>query len=152
MIKTEIDIPVTKLPSFLGLEKLGGFELTSTSPKEVGISLYAARRVVVGTGQRAVVPTGIKLNIPENYYGKIYDLPSIAAKENLLVKAGVIAAGDTDEVGVILQNCGDGPFTVDAGLKIAQLVIHTLPVVKLNFVESFDAKIENATQLELPLP
>ena len=158
----KVKLQISKLPTLLGLEKLHpSIQVGKANPTDAGIDLFAARRVVIGTGQRGVVPTGIKVNIPAGYYGKIFDRSGIASKDNIIVKAGVVDAGYVGEVGVVLQNCGDGPYTVDAGIKIAQMVIHVLPEVEIEFVDTFDNIAGNrgeagygssdVKQLELPL-
>jgi dUTP pyrophosphatase len=91
-------------------------------------------------GERRLIPTGIAVAIPPGYEGQVRARSGLALKHGLaLVNApGTIDADYRGEVGVIVINLGNEPFTVRRGDRIAQLVI--APVIDAFFeaVESLD--------------
>lgn len=85
-------------------------------------------------GERTIVPTGLKLAIPEGYEIQIRPRSGLAAKHgiSLVNSPGTIDSDYRGEVGVILINHGTEPFTVEPGMRIAQMVL--APVVQAQFV------------------
>lgn len=98
-------------------------------PGDAGLDLAACERHEVGPGKRAVIPTGLALEIPEGYGGFVLPRSGLAAKHGitLLNAPGLIDAGYRGEVQVVLLNTdSETPFVVEPGMRIAQLVV--LPV------------------------
>ena len=102
-----------------------------------GLDLYAAldSDLVMPPGHRALIPTGIKLAIPNGYEGQVRGRSGIAWKRGLgMVNApGTIDSDFRGEVHVILINWSDEPQTIRRGERIAQLVI--APVARVELVE-----------------
>lgn len=75
--------------------------------------------------QRALIPTGIHLALPAGYEAQVRPRSGLALKNGITVlnSPGTIDADYRGEVGVILVNLSDTPFTVADGERIAQLVI-----------------------------
>jgi len=92
-----------------------------------GMDLLAAieRDVVLAPGQRAIVPTGIAIALPEGYEAQVRPRSGLAAKNGVTVlnAPGTIDADYRGEVGVILINHGQESFTVSRAMRIAQMVI-----------------------------
>ena len=86
--------------------------------------------VTIGPGQTAFIPTGIALEVPENYAGLVYARSGMACKQGLAPanKVGVIDSDYRGEIGVGLVNLGSEPYTVQPGDRIAQLMV--VPVVQ----------------------
>lgn len=105
-----------------------------------GMDLYAAVKadVVLAPGQRAVIPTGFAMALPAGFEAQVRSRSGLAAKNGVAVlnSPGTIDADYRGEVGVILINHGDQPFTVSRGARIAQMVI--APVTQGRFVETSD--------------
>ena len=103
-----------------------------------GIDLAAAldEPLKLNPENRALVPTGIAIALPEGYEGQIRPRSGLALKHGLTVlnSPGTIDADYRGEIGVILANLGDGDFTVVRGLRIAQLVI--APVTRIVWRET----------------
>ena len=94
--------------------------------RAAGLDLAAAtyRDILLLPGDRRIIPTGLCVAIPEGYEGQIRPRSGLALKHGLTVlnSPGTIDADYRGELGVILANLGAEPFTVERGLRIAQLV------------------------------
>lgn len=75
--------------------------------------------------QRALVPTGLFIELPEGYEAQIRPRSGLAAKKGITVlnSPGTVDADYRGEVKVILVNLSDQPFVIDDGERIAQMVI-----------------------------
>lgn len=105
---------------------------------DAGIDLYSNKRVRITSNSIEKIPTGIAIAIPDGYYGKIEERSGFSLRNTLKLKAGVIDSEYRGEIQIVFQNCGDTPVIVDEKEKIAQLVIHKLPIVEIEEVESLD--------------
>jgi dUTP pyrophosphatase len=105
-------------------------------PGDAGADLVAAVDVDLAPGERAVVPTGVAIALPEGYAGFVHPRSGLAAKTGLsLVNApGTIDAGYRGEIKVIVVNLDPRePIHLDRGDRIAQLVVQR--VERADFVE-----------------
>lgn len=103
---------------------------------DAGLDLAACERVVLGPGERAVVGTGLAVAVPEGHAGFVLPRSGLAARHGIsIVNApGLVDAGYRGEVRVVLVNTDrEHAFTVEPGMRIAQLVV--LPVSALALVE-----------------
>jgi dUTP pyrophosphatase len=96
--------------------------------------------VIVEPGKWALVPTGIKIALPEGTEGQIRPRSGLAVKNGvtLLNAPGTIDADYRGEVKIILINLGEKPFRIHRGDRIAQLVIHSVLRGVLNLTETLD--------------
>jgi dUTP pyrophosphatase len=103
-----------------------------------GMDLHSTRQVPLFPGRRTLVPTGIKLAIPEGYEGQIRPRSGLALKYGISVvnSPGTIDSDYRGEIGVILINHGEDTVTLDAGERIAQIVF--TPVVQAAFTQVED--------------
>jgi len=95
-------------------------------PGDAGADIHAAVEVTLQPGERALVPTGIALALPEGFVALVHPRSGLAARHGIsIVNApGTIDAGYRGEVRVCLVNTDTRePFTVRRGDRIAQLVI-----------------------------
>ena len=103
-----------------------------------GADLYAAidEAITIEASETKLVPTGIALAIPVGFAGLIYARSGLASKRGLAPanKVGVIDADYRGEVMVALHNHGKEAQTIEAGERIAQMVI--APFVTANFILS----------------
>ena len=81
--------------------------------------------VVLQPHSRAIIPTGIAIALPEGYEAQIRGRSGLAAKFGVMPANGVgtIDADYRGEIGVILLNTSNEPFTVEPAMRVAQLVI-----------------------------
>ena len=105
-------------------------------PGDAGADLVTAVDVTLGPGQRAVVPTGIALALPQGYAAFVHPRSGLAARFGVaLVNApGTIDAGYRGEIKVILINLDPiSPVVLRRGDRIAQLVVQQVAAAR--FVE-----------------
>lgn len=92
-----------------------------------GVDLLAAIDAArtLEPGARAVVPTGLSIELPEGYEAQVRPRSGLALKHGITVlnAPGTIDADYRGEVGVILINLGDAPFTIEPAMRIAQMVV-----------------------------
>ena len=105
---------------------------------DAGFDLHAVEEAVIDSTHQTVVKTGLAFAIPSGYVGLIWDRSGLAAKHGLHKLAGVIDAGYRGEVGVVLINHGSSSFTVEKGMRIAQMLVQSVEKVTLNEVEDLD--------------
>jgi dUTP pyrophosphatase len=108
-------------------------------PGDAGLDLLAAHAVTLKPGERAAVPTGIAVAIPEGYAGFVHARSGRALREGLaLVNApGLVDSGYRGELKVVLVNLDPvEPIHIERGDKIAQLVIQAVGSVVLEAVET----------------
>lgn len=101
---------------------------------DAGSDLFADHPYILAGGDRAVIKTGIAIAVPEGYYARVAPRSGLAVKAGIDVLAGVIDAGFRSEVGVVLINHGTNDFRIDAGDRIAQLIIEACHPVEWNGV------------------
>ncbi len=98
-----------------------------------GADLHAAviEPLTLKSGERALIPTGFALAIPDGWEGQIRPRSGLALKHGVttLNAPGTIDSDYRGEVGVILINLGAGPFTVQRGDRIAQIVFAPAPAI-----------------------
>jgi dUTP pyrophosphatase len=79
--------------------------------------------MVIAPGDRAAVPTGLRLEIPDGHVGLIWPRSGLAARHGIDTLAGVVDSDYRGEVRVVLINHGREPFTITRGDRIAQLLV-----------------------------
>ena len=105
---------------------------------DAGLDLFAADGVTLKPGERATVPTGIALAIPQGCGGFVQPRSGAASKQGLGVvnSPGLIDSGYRGEVRVILINLDQSePIEIHPGDKIAQLVVLAVPHIAAREVE-----------------
>ena len=106
-------------------------------PGDAGFDLRSAIDLTLGPGERAMIPTGVAVAIPEGFAGLVQPRSGLAARHGLgLVNApGLIDSGYRGEIKVIAINLDPSePFKVARGDKIAQLVFYPVPETTLREV------------------
>jgi dUTP pyrophosphatase len=101
---------------------------------DAGLDLAAAERVVLAPGERATVGTGLAVAIPDGYAGYVQPRSGLAARHGITIvnAPGLVDSGYRGELRVILLNTDrEAPFTVEPGMRIAQLVVLPVPGVEL---------------------
>ncbi|MDO4607202.1 MAG: dUTP diphosphatase [Bowdeniella nasicola] len=104
---------------------------------DAGADLVSVDDVVLTPGQRAVVGTGIAIEIPVGWVGLVHPRSGLAARYGVTVlnTPGTIDAGYRGEIKVILYNAGSEPVEIARGDRIAQLVIQQVELARFTVVE-----------------
>lgn len=107
-------------------------------PHDAGMDLYSNETITLQLQERKLISTGIALAIPPGYVGLIWDKSGIATNHGLKTMAGVIDAGYRGEIKVLIHNLSNQPYTVQAGTKIAQMLIQPVEQKKIIEVTELD--------------
>lgn len=102
---------------------------------DAGLDIFSTIDCVLRKREVKAIPTGIKVAIPEGYVGLIWDKSGVSL-EGVHRLAGVVDSGYRGEVKIVMANLSDKPFSIEKGMKIAQLLIQ--PVVEVEVIEVED--------------
>jgi dUTP pyrophosphatase len=103
-----------------------------------GYDLYSNEEKTIPPGERALVSTGIRVKIPDGYYGRIAPRSGWAVKKNVDVGAGVC---DEDYCGILyalLINNGKEDLKIPKHERIAQLILEKITTPPIEIVEDLD--------------
>jgi dUTP pyrophosphatase len=102
-------------------------------PGDAGMDLCAVDGAILAPGETKLIGTGIAIEVAPGAEAQVRPRSGLALKHSVTVlnTPGTIDAGYRGEVGVILINHGREPFRVEPGMKIAQMVIQSLPAVEV---------------------
>jgi dUTP pyrophosphatase len=107
-----------------------------------GMDLSAAidEDIILKSGERVLVPTGIALALPDGYEAQIRPRSGLAFKNGVTVlnSPGTIDADYRGEIKALLVNLSKEDFTISRGMRIAQMVIAEYSQVKFNLVDNLD--------------
>ena len=109
---------------------------------DAGMDLSACRRVELAPGERALVPTGLAVAIPDGYAGYVQPRSGLASRHGISIvnTPGLVDSGYRGELLVNLVNHDlHDTFVVEPGMRIAQLVILPVPAVELVEVDELPA-------------
>ncbi len=117
-------IPVQVLPHGQGLP-LPAYETDQAAGMDLAAAVPAGDPIVLAPGKRALVPTGLTLELPEGFEAQIRPRSGLAFKRGVTVlnSPGTIDADYRGEVGVLLINLGEEDFVINRGDRIAQMII-----------------------------
>ena len=109
-------------------------------PSDAAWDLRARVPMELPVGRSTLGPTGIFIELPENYEAQVRPRSGLALKHDLMLtnSPGTIDAGYRGEVGVIMYNGGSSPYKIQRGDRIAQMVICRLPEVELTLSDSLE--------------
>jgi dUTP pyrophosphatase len=136
---SEIDVRFTRLAHGADLP-LPAYQ----SPGAAGMDLMAAvpldAPVIIGPGQRALIPTGLTIALPEGTEGQVRPRSGLALRHGITVlnSPGTIDEDYRGEIGVILINLSHESFTITRGMRIAQLVVQAVIHARIQEVDKID--------------
>jgi dUTP diphosphatase len=108
-------------------------------PGDAGVDLCAAAEVTLGPGERAMVPTGVAIALPDGYAGFVHPRSGLAARHGVTIvnAPGTVDAGYRGEIKVTLLNTDRAqPVRFGRGDRIAQLVIQRVAMPEFHEVAS----------------
>lgn len=114
-------------------------------PGDAGLDLYARADIRLAPGDRALIPTGVSIALPDGFVALIHPRSGLAAKYGftLVNSPGTIDAGYRGEISVIGLNTGSETITLKRGDRIAQLVVLELPAVNIVEVATLPGSIRS---------
>jgi dUTP pyrophosphatase len=126
-----------QLPQY-GSEDAAGMDLVAAVPAE--------GEVVLGPGARALIPTGLVIELPKGFEAQIRPRSGLALHDGVTVlnSPGTVDSDYRGEIGVILINFGSKPFVVRRGARIAQLVVCTVERVALIASERLTSSVRGS--------
>ena len=118
------------------------FELPQyATPASAGVDLKAAIKeaITLAPLERSIIPTGLKIALPEGYEAQVRPRSGLAAKHGITVlnSPGTIDADYRGEIGVILVNLSQTSFTIQPEERIAQLVVAKYEQIQWEETEEF---------------
>ena len=118
-------------------------------PSDSGFDLRSTVEINIPPFGRALIPTGIKLSIPEEYEIQIRPKSGLALNQGLTVlnTPGTVDSGYVGEIKVIVFNTNNTTVTVSKGMKIAQAVLCPVICGKYVSIELMD-KVENKDRMD----
>jgi dUTP pyrophosphatase len=121
----------------LGLPR---YETHGAAGADLRANLPDQRAVTLEVGARALIPTGLRLAIPEGYEVQIRPRSGLALKHGITLpnSPGTIDADYRGPLGVIVMNAGDAPFIVEHGMRIAQMVVAPVVQARFHMVEELE--------------
>ncbi|MGB6087239.1 dUTP diphosphatase [Parvibaculum sp.] len=141
----KIDIRVQRLPHSEGLP-LPRYETDGAAGMDLIAALPEGEPLTLTFGERAMVPTGLAIALPQGYEAQVRPRSGLAAKNGVTVlnSPGTVDCDYRGEVKVILINLGQESFTIERGTRIAQMVIAPVTQAELHEVEALDATARGA--------
>ena len=129
MTAPALSVPVLKLPHGEGLA-LPAYATEDSA----GMDLLAAIEtpVTIEVGARALIPTGIVIQLPPGFEAQVRPRSGLALKHGITVlnAPGTVDADYRGEVGVVLVNLGEAPFVIERAMRIAQMVVAPVTTVR----------------------
>lgn len=118
---------------------------TYAHPGDAGMDVRSIEDLVLQPGARALVHTGLKMQLPDDAEAQVRPRSGLALKHGVTVlnAPGTIDAGYRGEVGVILVNLGQEPFQVEKGMRIAQIVISSVVRAEIEEADSLDETVRS---------
>ena len=130
-------VAVKTLPHFEGL-KLPAYETKDSAGMDLAAAIPADETLQIGPGRRVLVPTGLAMALPAGMEAQIRPRSGLALNHGVTVlnSPGTIDADYRGEIKIILINHGSQPFSIERGMRIAQMVL--APVTQLEWMATMD--------------
>ena len=141
-----ITIPVTRLAHAEGID-LPAHETDLSAGVDLRAAVPADDPLTLEVGARVLVPTGLKIALPDGYEGQVRPRSGLAYRHGVTVlnSPGTIDADYRGEVKVLLINHGDAPFVIERGTRIAQLVVARHARIDWGEQEALEATIRGSS-------
>jgi dUTP pyrophosphatase len=113
------------------------------NPGDAGMDISSAESVVIPAGERRLVRTGLKMQLPPGTEAQVRPRSGLAVRDGvtLLNTPGTIDEGYRGELCVVMINHGTEEFQVEPGMRIAQMVIAPVLRAEISEVNELDASI-----------
>jgi len=107
---------------------------------DAGVDLHSTIDYGLKPGEKALIPTGLKMAIPKGYEGQVRPKSGLALKSGITVlnTPGTVDAPYRGEVGVIVINHSKDPYQIRKGEKIAQMIFNEIKYANFKVVDSLN--------------
>jgi len=138
-VANDITISVKRLSHGEGLP-LPKYGTADSAGMDLYAALGAGESITLGALERAMIPTGLAMALPPRTEAQVRPRSGLAAKNGITIlnTPGTIDADYRGEVKVILVNLSNEPFTIERGMRIAQMVIAPVTQGQWKEVDSLD--------------
>lgn len=92
-------------------------------PGDAGVDLTIVRGGIIEPHTGRDLPTGLRIELPEGYWGRITGRSSTLRKRGLLINEGIIDGGYRGELFIYCYNPNGAPIPVESGARLAQLIL-----------------------------
>ncbi|KXF89031.1 dUTP diphosphatase [Phaeobacter inhibens] len=119
---------------------LPAYQTAEAAGADLRANLPDRARLTLAPGARALVPTGLRLEIPQGYEVQIRPRSGLALKHGITLPnaPGTIDSDYRGPLGVIVMNAGDAPFEIAHGDRIAQMVVAPVLQARFQLVDSLN--------------
>lgn len=100
---------------------------TKANNTDAGWDLYSSEEKTILAKNRAIIKTGISVEIPEEHVGLIWPRSGLSVKQGIDVLAGVVDSGYRGEIMVCLYNTSNDDVFLSKGSRIAQILFQEVP-------------------------
>lgn len=115
----------------------GAFYPERAHADDAGLDLLSPYAVTIGWDDSIVIDTGVHVNIPKGYAGLIKSKSGLMVNKGIISVGGVIDAGYTGSIKVVLRNTSKKSYWIERGDKITQLLIIPIETPDLELVDGF---------------
>ncbi|MFC1656490.1 dUTP diphosphatase [Patescibacteria group bacterium] len=98
---------------------------------DAGLDLYSLKNTIILGQERAIIETGIAVEIPDGFVGLIWDRSSVPAKFGIKTMGGVIDSGYRGEIRIIMYNTSKEDYKIKKHDKVAQMLIQKVESPKI---------------------
>ncbi len=132
-----VKVEIRQLPHGEGLP-LPAYQSAHAAGLDLLAAVPEATPMLLAPGKYALVPTGLTIALPPGHEAQVRPRSGLAAKHGITVlnSPGTVDADYRGEIGVLLINHGDAPFSIRRGERIAQMVIATVAMAEFVVVEA----------------
>ena len=105
---------------------------------DAGFDLFATETIEVKPHERVQIKTGLAMQIPTGFVGLIWDKSGLSHNHGLKTLGGVVDSGYRGEIKVGLINLGTEKYTIEAGHKVAQMIIQKKEICEIEVVDELE--------------
>ncbi|MEM8776596.1 MAG: dUTP diphosphatase [Pseudomonadota bacterium] len=119
---------------------LPSYESVGAAGADLRANFTSKESITLVPGARALVPTGLRLAIPEGYEAQIRPRSGLALKHGITLpnSPGTIDSDYRGPLGVIVMNAGSEPFEISHGMRIAQLIVGPVKQAQFEVVATLE--------------
>ncbi len=138
-----IKVRIKRLPHAESIEDPG---YMSSGASGMDMRAAVAEPVVIEPGKWKLIPTGLAISIPQGFEAQIRPRSGLALKNGItcLNTPGTIDSDYRGEINIILINLSEEPFTVERGMRIAQMIFSEITQAHLEFEDELDMTVRGS--------